>query len=135
MDATFAEGLPVCFIRLSQLIPVAGDVAIVGAGSGLEAASSTDGAVPSAGVAAAMLAMSDTVERASALKARKIELGKQQAALQKEIKNGRKRRSRLANRLRGFADADVLGMIGLRALAQANATAAPKARAKAKSKS
>ena len=82
-----------------------------------------------------MLVMNDTVERASALKARKIELGKQQAALQKEIKNGRKRRSRLANRLRGFADADVLGMIGLRALAQANATAAPKARAKAKSKS
>ena len=98
MDATVSEGLPVCFIRLSQLIPVAGDVAIVGAGSGLEAASSTDGAVPSAGVAAAMLVMSDTVERASALKARKIELGKQQAALQKEINNGRKRRSRLENR-------------------------------------
>ena len=72
-------------------------------------------------------------ERVAALKARRSELKRQQRAVFVEIRNSTKRRARLATRLRGYADDDVLNMLGLRALAQANAVATPKARAKAKS--
>ena len=90
---------------------------------------------PSDGMMTALLVRNDNAqERLAVLKARRSEIRKQQAAVNKEIKNGLKRRARLASRLRGFADDDVLGMLGLRALGQANAAAAPKARAKAKAK-
>ena len=82
---------------------------------------------------AAVAAMGgDALGETAALEARLATLKTARASVQRELKISGQKRRRLAEKLRGWEDADVLAVLGMRQVARAKAAAKAVAKAAAK---